>query len=232
MVVLPLPVGPVMRIIPCGFLAASRRSLRSRAAKSETVEHLHRLARVEDAERDLLAVLRGQARHAHVDALVEVADLDATVLGQATLGDVELRHHLQARHERILDPLREAEGLLEDAVDAVPHENRVALGLDVDVACAGLDALDEHLVRQLDDRWQLGVGGDRAEVLALVAELVHHQGLAGRHELEELLERFLEAVGMRERVLHLDVGRDHGLHALPGRELDGLQRRRGRAGWR
>ncbi len=191
--------------------------------EAQAIEDLHALAGVENAERDLFAVLRGQARHAHVDALVRVPHLDAAVLRQAALGDVELRHHLQTRDQGILNPLREAECLFEDAVDAIAHQHRVGLRLDVDVARPRLDALDQHLVGELDDGRQLGVGGDRPEVSAIVAELVHHQGLAGRDELQELLERLLEPIGMLERVLHLVVRGDDGLHALAGGEFDGLQ---------
>ena len=43
------------------------------------------------------------------------------------------------------------------------------------------------------------------------------------HVLEELLERLLQTIGVRERVAHLDLGRDDGLDALAGRELHRLE---------
>jgi hypothetical protein len=136
--------------------------------QAEPLEADQRARRVEDAHRDLLAVLHRQGRHAEVDRAVLVAHLDAAVLRHAALGDVHPRHHLQARDQRLLQPLREVEAFFEDAVEAIPHDDAVHRRLDVHVARARLDALDEEQVRELHDRRQLGVAGERAEVAAVV----------------------------------------------------------------
>src|SRR5262249_57993767 len=93
--------------------------------ETQPVEADQRARRVEDAHRDLLAVLHRQGGHAEVDRAVLVAGLDATVLWDAALGDVHARHHLQARDERVLQPLREVEALFQDAVDAIPDDDAV-----------------------------------------------------------------------------------------------------------
>ena len=58
---------------------------------------------VEEAHDDLLAPERGQHAHAevHLAPLAEL-ELDAPVLRQAALGDVELAHDLEAAGDRVL----------------------------------------------------------------------------------------------------------------------------------
>src|SRR5438128_4785117 len=59
---------------------------------------------VEDSEDRLLAEDRGQGRDTEVDLAVVVAQLDAAVLRKPALGDVEVRHDLQAREDRRFQP--------------------------------------------------------------------------------------------------------------------------------
>ena len=69
------------------------------------------------------------------------AQLEAAVLRHALLGDVELRHHLDARDDRAVELLGDRpHRRLQHAVDPVLHVDRVVLRLDVDVAGAPLDA--------------------------------------------------------------------------------------------
>src|SRR5262245_24695616 len=75
---------------------------------------------VEDSENRLLAEDRRQGRDAEVDLAVVVAELDAAVLRQAALRDVEIRHDLDAREDRRLEPLRWRQHLVQDAVHAEP----------------------------------------------------------------------------------------------------------------
>jgi len=82
-----------------------------------------------------------------------VAQRDAAVLRLALLGDVEVRHDLQAAHNRVAearDGRRDAR-LGEDAVDAVADRKLVLVRLDVDVRRAFADRLDEQVVDEADD---------------------------------------------------------------------------------
>jgi hypothetical protein len=57
---------------------------------------------VEEAHDDLLAPDRGEDRHAVVHLLAAAhLELDAPVLREAPLGDVEARHDLDARRDRV-----------------------------------------------------------------------------------------------------------------------------------
>ena len=102
------------------------------------LEAEHRVAAVEDAEHDRLAVDHGDDRHAQVDLAAGDAEADAAVLGDALFGDVQVAEDLQARHDRrvVLADLRRDVRLDEDAVDAVADAKLVLERLDVDVGRA------------------------------------------------------------------------------------------------
>ncbi len=98
----------------------------------------------------------GRRRNAEVDVLgipvVGKPDLDAAVLRQPLLRDVELRHDLDARRDRIAHLHRRRHDVVEDAVDAVADAEFLLVGLDVDVARALLNGRHQDDVDELDDR--------------------------------------------------------------------------------
>ena len=61
----------------------------------------HRLL-VQHAEHRVFAVNGGHDRDAEVDLAPFVADSEASVLGDAVLGDIELRHHLDSGDDRLV----------------------------------------------------------------------------------------------------------------------------------
>ena len=122
------------------------------AEQAEGVEAEHRLALVEDSHHDALAVHRGQGHDADVDRVALDLQADPAVLGDALLGDVEVAHDLHARDHAGDHPARDRGGLAEHAVDAEAHAHVAAVGLEVQVGCAGLHRLGDHRVHELDDR--------------------------------------------------------------------------------
>ena len=95
---------------------------------------------VEQAQDDLLAEDRRQHGDAEVHVLAGAElELDAAVLRQAPLGDVERRHDLDARGDGVLELERRLHDLFEHAVDAVADAEHLLEGLEVDVAGAPLD---------------------------------------------------------------------------------------------
>ena len=85
------------------------------------------------------------------------AELEAAVLRHALLGDVELRHDLDARDDRAVVPLVDRRHRrLQHAVDPVLDVDRVVLRLDVDVARAALDGGVDRRVDEADDRARIG----------------------------------------------------------------------------
>ena len=81
-----------------------------------------------------------------------ILQADAPVLRQALLGDVELRHDLDARDHQRRDRALGLQHLAQHAVDAEAHDQAVLERLDVDVGGVLLDRLGEHGVDQADDR--------------------------------------------------------------------------------
>ncbi len=116
----------------------------------------HQLLLVEQAEHDLLAEERGERGDAEVElarAAVDLElDLDAAVLRQALLGDVELGHDLDARDERVAQLQRRMHHVVEHAVDAEADAHLLLVRLDVDVGGAALERVDQQHVDEPDDR--------------------------------------------------------------------------------
>ena len=79
-------------------------------------------------------------------------ELDAAVLRHASLGDVQLRHDLEARDERRLELHRRLHHFLQRAVDAIANADLVLEALEVNVRRAALHGVGENRVDQLDDR--------------------------------------------------------------------------------
>ena len=121
-VVLPLPVGPVMTIMPCGSFS-SRRSLASSARrKAELVDDQQPAILRQHADHRGFAVL---GRH-DGDADVDVGSADAqprgAVLRQPPLGDVEAGDDLDAGNHGLRQHAGGRRNRPQQAVD--PHAHR------------------------------------------------------------------------------------------------------------
>ena len=150
----PEPVGPVTSSAPVGRerMRESCARISSDSPSSSSVGATARL--VEQAHRHCLAFDGRQRRDPDVEHTAGGGRVqgDASVLRLAPLGDVELREHLEAgRHagdEALRDPLGDAQ----HPVDPEPHDQRVLLRLEVDVARALLGGLEDDRVDQPDER--------------------------------------------------------------------------------
>ncbi len=184
-----------------------------RAGEAQRVEVERHAAAIEHAQHHGLAVHRRHGRDAQVDVLAAHRELDAAVLRQAALGDVEARHDLDAREDRGAQLRRRRLDLAQHAVDAVAQAERLLERLDVDVGGALLDRARDDAVDDAHDR---RLGGEVAQALDVVlgAELA----LLARG-LDDLADRAAAAEHALER--GLDVGRhaDPGQHRLAGEQL-------------
>ncbi len=112
---------------------------------------------VEYAQHSVLAEQVRHDRDAQIDLAAVDSDLEAAVLRDTALGDVEFRDHLHARQHLMcgfeaIDTLDD----LEHAVDAVLDDQPAALRFQVDVARLGLQRIVDGRVHQPYDR---AVGG-------------------------------------------------------------------------
>ena len=94
---------------------------------------------VEHADDDALAEHRRQHADAQVDRVAADVQLDAAVLRQPALGDVEVRHDLDAAGMAGGQVARRRHHLVEHAVAAVAHLVLVLERLEVDVRGLVLD---------------------------------------------------------------------------------------------
>ena len=169
----------------------------------------HRLL-VENTDHRVLAVHARHHRDAEVDGLARHAQPEAAVLRHALLGDVELRHHLDARQDRAVKPLGDRpHRRLQHAVDAVLHVHRIVLRLDVDVAGAPLDRGVDGRVDQPDDR--AAVARQPLDGQVVFAGLVLLEDL----DLEffgRLVEHALRALALLQHALDRRARADHHAH--------------------
>ena len=119
---------------------------------------------VEHAQHDLFAMHGGHDGDAQVVILAADADAHAAVLRQAAFGDVQAAHDFEARGQRQLHLLGRRRGVHQHAVNAVAQAQAFFKRLDVNVAGAVFDGLDEDEVGQLDDRRFFAGGGELVEV--------------------------------------------------------------------
>ena len=101
---------------------------------------------------DLFAVDRGQGRDTEVDVLVLDADIEAAVLRDAALGNVQTGHDLKAGQNRVLQVTRDGQDVLHDAVDAHADEKLGLMRLEVNITGALDNGALDNAVDQTDGR--------------------------------------------------------------------------------
>ena len=168
-------------------------------------------------------------RDADVHLGILDANLDAPILRQALLGDVEVAENLHARHDGRLEPLDlgRHRHVLQHAVNAVADAEFVLERLEVDVRGAQLDGVAQHLVDEADDGGVLGCGVQVGVLLAMVLHdlkgAVLAQGAQSiRAHAQALLHLALDGFAGRQHRLEGQAG--HGLEriqALGGEEPAG-----------
>ncbi len=168
---LPLPVGPVTRKIPCGsdgvvFHATEHVLVETQPA--QIVEISRRT--IEQAHHDAFAIQRRQRGNAQIHFAAQRLDLDAAVLRQPALGDVELGHQLHARNHGGLQLARRRVLIVEHAIHAIADAKFLFERLQVDVAGALFNRRRDDRVHQADD-------GRFARHVAQVLQIFRH--LAG-----------------------------------------------------
>jgi len=93
--------GASFPLVSAGF---SKREVREASRfirrESQPVDRQNRGARIENSDDDFLAVRRRKRRHAEIDAAPVHGHARAAVLRTQPIGDVHLRHDLDARDER------------------------------------------------------------------------------------------------------------------------------------
>ena len=166
--------APVARMMPCGRATISVTRGRSTGEKPSLSRPCNRRIAIEDAHDDLFAVDRRQGRDAQVDHAHRRLDRDPAVLRPPALGDVELGHDLEARHQRLVQLVQDIDLVDQHAIDAVAHDHALGARLDVDIGSTEPDRLEDDRVGNPDRRRRLGVAQqflERSDVIVLNDDL-------------------------------------------------------------
>src|SRR5581483_2484042 len=186
---------------------------------------VHRLL-VENTDDGVFAVRGGDDRDAEVDRASRDPQLEAAVLGDALLGDVELGHDLDtADDRRVMAFVDRLERFVEHAVDAVLDDDFVVARFDVNVRCAALDRVEDDRVDELDDRrrFLLRDRVDRQRLFAffILADELHAEAFRGF--VEDALGRFrllqLVSNGSRRGDLHLERSAEKELELVETKDV-------------
>ena len=132
--------------------------------QSELVYARGQIGFVEHAQHDFLAVNGGQHGNAQIEILAADLDAHAAVLRQAAFGDVQAAHDFEARGQRQLHLLGRRRGVHQHAVNAVAQAHAFLERLQVNVAGAVLDGLDDDEIGEFDDRRFSAGGGELVKV--------------------------------------------------------------------
>src|SRR5690606_31382555 len=178
---------------------------------------------VQQSEDDALAVQRGQRRDAHVDLAITHAQADAAVLRHPPLRDVELGHDLQAADDGGRQPARRRWRFLEHAVDAVAHAQSAEVRLEVHVAGARLERLEQQEVHQLHDRRLVG---EADEVVERGVDIARRADFIAESGNDVLRGQRLGRVDAADRGAHLRLRQVHQLGGRTGEQLEVVQRLR------
>src|SRR6202030_3211532 len=167
---------------------------------AERIDPERGLCGIENTQHDLLAEQRGAGTHAEVDgAILGQLHLDAAVLGDAPLSDVEARHDLETSRQFLRQLHRRLGNLLEHPVHAKAHAVELLERLEVNIRSAAADGIQHDLVDEAHDRGVFDiVASDLLVELVLAAG--DFQGLEidvrfireRRHLVVDLLDRLVD----------------------------------------
>jgi hypothetical protein len=203
--VLPLPVGPVTRMMPLGWadISSMRRLLAAKPSseKSRTSTSGSKIRITSFSPKAVGSV----DRRSSTSWPVLRARLDPAVLRAALLDHVHAAEHLDAAGHGVEHRHRDLVHLMQHAVDAEAHDAQVAPRLDVDVRGALLEGI---LPEPIDDAHDvLVVGVELLVALAQLDQLLEVRGAAGNIAL---VQRALDELGQVVE-LHLVARMSSGL---------------------
>ena len=196
--------------------------LRERVRVEAELHHVELQVRlIEKTHDDLLPPHGGENRHAeiHLAVFARAFSLMRPSLRQPPFGDVEHAHDLEAARDRVFQLERRRHLLVEHTVDAVADPHFLLVRLDVDVARAFANGVQEDDVDEAHDRRVFARLLEFEDVHLLLVtrevDLVVADAEIGHHLL----------VGGPARVVALDgrddggFATDHRLDVEPGEEL-------------
>ena len=154
----------------------------------------------------------GKRRNAQIDLLARRWEIDAPVLRQPALGNVQVRHDLDARNHRQRQVLGRRRHFVKRAVHAITNLEFVFERLEVNVARAILHRLKKHEVHEPHDGRFVGQIGQSGGVLrrCRVVRLARHVVVVA-----QLLQGSSETLSPSSRIILVDQLRRSGSGRRP-----------------
>ena len=151
-VVLPLPVGPVTTIKPCGSASSWRMSFLILGEQAEFGEIEQTAIARQQADDGRFAMLGRHGGDANIDLRARHLQPCRAVLRQAPFGDVETCQNLDPGDQGLRQGIGRRRHGAEQTIDPHAHHEAVAERFDMDIAGAQLHRFFEHVIDRAHDR--------------------------------------------------------------------------------
>src|SRR5882757_2746181 len=176
--------------------------------QSEAGEFFRKSFLVEDAKNRIFAVTSGHDGDAQIDVAPLVFHAEATVLGHAPFGNVQIAEHFDAREHRGMPFLGDGlHGMLQNAIDAVFDGDFRVPCFDVDVTGAPLERREDYRFDETDYRAGGAIASQTVAGNRLLAFLFFLGSLKSK-SFSGLFEDALRLLGAFEDVANLTGGSD------------------------
>ena len=218
-VVLPLPVGPVITIMPCGsassrvMIASSRLDRPSLPISSRPRSRGNR--RITALSPCCVGMVA--TRTSSSERLTRTPR--RAVLRQAPLGDVEAGENLDARDQRLRRNAGRRRHRAQQAVDAHAHHEPGAERLDVDVAGAQLDRALQQVVERAHHR---RAAGEIAQALDVVVGLLARRPRPRRRAVRSMRWSSTVVMSSNEATATSTGVAEHDFGGANGRGIGGI----------
>ena len=173
--------GDQKHAVGLGTQAANHRQplfVEFQQVEAQTMRGVSQRLLVEYAQHRVFAMDARHDGNAEIDTAAAHRQAKAPVLRRAPLGDIEFRHHLDARDHLLGDiEARRAADLRQHAIDAILDGKAVGCGFQVDVTGADFQRIIKRRVHQLDHRAGVGTDTLQREVFTTVAVVAGGAGL-------------------------------------------------------
>ena len=190
------------------------------------------VALVENPQHHFLAEQRRQHAHAEVDDLLTNLELDAPVLRDTALSNIERRHDLEARNQRRAHFQWRLHDFSQGTVNAIADTQLSLETLEVDVGSSLVYRIHEDGINELDDRRFINLRRQHARILHLLLRIQHfHIFFFGRRDIlqHRLHVDFVRFVVLLDRGLHRVLARQHRHDVVARDELEVINHRQ--CGW-
>ncbi len=205
-----------------GALCQNGEILRSKPKRLDLEFHL---VFIEDPDDDILA----EAGRQHGDPKIDRAFLDlkakVAVLGKPVFGDIQLRHHLDPGHHRLLERFGWRLAFLENAIDAVTDPKPRFHGLNQQIRGPQVDGVGQESVGQAHDGKFLRQAEQLIGVRFLPGLYLDHLEGGRAGFLDDFLQGviYVTAVIGLDRILEIMRGGQEQVDLQVGRRRQGVQ---------